>query len=112
MILLGNGGIPTVFRYKLPEFSGKRRAKSQIGDSCGNSQFFTATGGRSTPKFEDVFSAPTEYSVLDLGSVSVTYNSEKLLTVVVNTSTWGTGGWFGLCSSIVDALTTSATTWM
>ena len=74
-----------MFRYKLPEFLGKQRAKSQIEDSCGNSEFFTATGGRSTSKFEDIFSTPTEYSVLDLWIVSATDHYETLLTVVVNT---------------------------
>ena len=43
-------------------------------------------------------------------SVSATNHSETLLTVVVNTSTGGTGGWFGLCSSVSDDPTKFATT--
>ena len=33
-------------------FSVNRQEKSQIGDSCDNSEFVTATGGRSTPPFQ------------------------------------------------------------
>ena len=110
MVLFGNGGIPTTFRYKLSGFSGARREKSKIGDSCGNSEFLTATGGRSPPNLEDLFSTPTEDKVLASVSVSSTDHSETLLTVVVKTSTGGPVSWFGIRSSVLDAPTTSATT--
>ena len=51
MLLLGDSGTTNMFRHKLSGFSGKRRSKSQIGDSCGNFEFVTATGGQPPFKF-------------------------------------------------------------
>ena len=48
------------------------------------------------PFFEDILSTPTEDLVMDFVSVSNIDHSETLLTVVVNNSTGGPGGWFGL----------------
>ena len=48
----------------------------------------------------------------DLVSVSATNHYKTLLPVVVNTSTGGASGWFGICSPVLDALMTSSTTGM
>ena len=55
------------------------------------------------PSFKDLFSTPREDIVPDLLSVSFTDNSETLPTVVANTSTGGPGGWFGICSYVLNA---------
>ena len=112
MVLLSDDGLPTTFRYKLSGFLGERRAKSKIGDSCGNSKFVTSTRGLSPPNFEDIFSTPTEKSVPAFVNVSATDHSKTLLAVVVNTLTGEASGYFGLCLSVLDAPTTSATTGM
>ena len=62
MVLFGYGVIPNTFGYKLSGFSGERQENPQIGDSCGNYELFTATGGQ-TPPFGDIFSTPIEESV-------------------------------------------------
>ena len=64
------------------------------------------------PPLYDLFSTPKEDSVLTSVSAFYTENSKTLITVVVNTSPGGAGGWYGLCSSVSNAPTTSATTGM
>ena len=55
------------------------------------------------PPLKYKFSRPTFESVTASVMVYSTKDSETLLTVVVNTSTGGDGGWFGFCSQILDA---------
>ena len=59
MVIFDDGVIPTTFRYKVSGFSGEQQEKSQIGESCGNSELVTATGERPPPPpFEGIFSTP------------------------------------------------------
>ena len=63
MVLFGNGGIPTTFRYKLFGFSVKGQAKSQIRDSYGNSKLVTATSGQSPPTPSNISSQHQQNTV-------------------------------------------------
>ena len=49
MVLFGDDGIPTIFRYTVYVFSGKRQAKSQMEYPCGVSELEVATGDRPPP---------------------------------------------------------------
>ena len=109
MVIFGYCVIHTTFRYNLSGFSGEWQEKFQIGDSCGHSKFFTATGGWPPLPFKDIFSTPRGDSVPDPVSVYATNYSKQLLNVVVNNSTGGSGGSFGICLSVLDAPKTYAT---
>ena len=73
-----------------------------------NSPLPPAAGLPPSP-FKYILSITIEEIAPYLVIVSATYHYKKLLTMVVNTSTGGPGDWFGICSSISDALMTSAT---
>ena len=96
MVIFGDGGIITMFRYKVSGFSVERQSESQIGDSCENSEFVNIIGGRPPPPFKYCFSIPTKDSVPVLVSVYATDHYKTILTVVVKNSTRGPGGWFGI----------------
>ena len=49
MVIFGNVVIRTTFRYKVSWFSAEQQTKSQIKDSCGNSEFVTFTGALIPP---------------------------------------------------------------
>ena len=65
--------------------------------------------GQPPPPFKYIFSRPTVDSVLDSVIISDINQSKKLLTVLVNTSAGGPGGWFCLWSPVLDTTKTNPT---
>ena len=108
MVLFGDDGIPPRSGTNCLDFQArdKKNCKSVTPVVIPNSSL------PSSSLLDYVFSTPTNESILDLVSVSATNYSETLITVVLDTSTGGPGGSFGLCLSVLDAATTSSTTGM
>ena len=110
MVLLDDGGVPTIVKYKLSGFSGKQQAKSKIRDSCGNYKFVTAPGVQLPPKLQRYLLNTNRRQCTGFAECLCHRPPQKLLTVIVNKSTGGPGGWFGICSSVSDTPMTSETT--
>ena len=97
---------------KCLDFQAKDEQNCKLGTpvEIPNSSLPPAATHPPPPPFKDIFSTPTKESVPALVSVYETNHYKTLFTVVVNTSTGEPCGWFGMCSSVSDAPTTSATT--